>query len=128
MLGALALVPAGCGPVVPAPQPSPQPTAKEPAPAPSPAPQPDASATAAPAPKTPPFALAWSKLTKPFNKALAIAPSGHVGVLASRHLSLHDGRTGEKVGQADVCFTFEHALGFVDDKTAAIIKKAGGKE
>ena len=73
------------------------------------------------------FFLGWSKLTKPFVKGLAFAPSGHVGVLSSRHLSLHDGRSGKLVGEVDVCFTFEHALAFVDEKTAALVCENGVK-
>ena len=71
------------------------------------------------------FTLGWSKQGKPFNKGLALAPSGHLGVLASRRLSLHDGATGKVVAQTDVCFTFSHALGFVDEHTAALVCETG---
>jgi hypothetical protein len=67
-----------------------------------------------------PFSLAWSLQTKPFNKGVAVSGGGYVASLASRHLSLHDHR-GKRVADRDVCFTFNEALGFVADATAAVV-------
>ena len=111
-----------CGPVVPppgaaAPAASAAPTASA---TPS-ATAPDQTPAAATARKQRHLRLAWTAQTRPFNKGVAIAPTGHVAVLGSRSLSLHDGRSGALLGEADVCFTFDDAFAFVTEDTGALV-------
>jgi len=70
-------------------------------------------------PRTP-FQLAWSQQTTPFNKGVALASNGHVGVLSTRHLTLYDGE-GKRLAQRETCATFDGALSFVSDTTAAVV-------
>jgi hypothetical protein len=78
-----------------------------------------------PTPKEAPFTLAWKQQTAPFHKGVAVAASGHVAVLASRSLSLHDGRSGAEIARRDVCFTFADGFGFVDESTGALVCENG---
>ncbi len=122
---ALGLAVLSCGPVVPRPTPvaAAEPSSPPPAAATAPAEgapvgRPDA------APKRH-FKLGWSRQTRPFNKGVAVAATGHVAVLGSRSLSLHDGRSGAQLAVADVCFTFAGAYAFVANDTGALVCEDG---
>jgi hypothetical protein len=68
-----------------------------------------------------PLRLNWTQQTRPFNQAVAIAASGQVAVLSSNSLALLDHKTGAVLARRDVCPTFEHAIGFVDETTLALV-------
>jgi hypothetical protein len=119
----LALAMIGCGAVVAKPSPSaPKKRAV------LSASKPEASQSSAPIASVAPstedpfrFRLAWQRQLSPFNKGLALAPSGHLAVLASRRLSLHELRGGEELAHADVCFTFPAAFAFVGPTSGALV-------
>ncbi len=111
-----------CGPVVPRPNPTVQAASSAaPATTASASGAEDPAPTAATAQKKRHLRLAWTTQTRPFNKGVALAATGHVAVLGSRSLSLHDGRTGARLGEADVCFTFPDAFAFVAEDLGALV-------
>ena len=121
-----------CGQVVSRPTSSPQASASAAMSTHTPSPpSPVATATAVPTASasaigpsnnpTQPFRLAWKLATKPYNKGLALAPSGHLAVLSSRRLALHELRTGKEIASAQVCFTFRDAFDFVEAGVGALV-------
>ncbi len=117
-----------CGQVLPHPTPSGAPSSSA-ASASSPVaslPLPPPATASAEAPAHPPaaptpFRLAWKLATKPFNKGLALAPTGYLAVLSSRRLALHELRSGKEIANAQVCFTFPGAFAFVDATTGVLV-------
>jgi hypothetical protein len=107
------------GPEVPRPKEKKRRVAKTAEPAPEPALRIDGTDQTARARK--PFGLSWALQTRPFNKAVAIAPSGQVAVLSSKSLTLYDGNSGVLLARKDVCATFDDAIGFVGDATLALV-------
>jgi hypothetical protein len=69
------------------------------------------------------FHAAWLQQTPPFSEAVAIAPSGHVAVVATRSLSLHHPKTGAMLARKEVCTGAQFT--FIDDKTGALVCEDG---
>ncbi|MBW2454726.1 MAG: hypothetical protein JRI68_09450 [Deltaproteobacteria bacterium] len=112
----------GCGPVVPRPNPTVQAApSPDPAATTEPVPGADDPTQGAAAQQRRHLRLAWTTQTRPFNKGVALAATGHVAVLGSRSLSLHHGRSGARLAEADVCFTFADAFAFVAEDMGALV-------
>lgn len=116
----------GCGPeVLPPRAPAPDPRELAVAEPPRGAPEPDQPASATPASASRTYSLLWSTPTWPWNKGVHVGPERQVVVLASRKLMVHEARFGETVAEREVCYTFPGALGFVDDRTLALVCEKG---
>jgi hypothetical protein len=119
----------GCGPTVPAPRPlraATDPARGRPATpdsvAASASGSSSAPATAPPAERPElPFRLAWMVPSTPWIKAVAIAPWGDVVSTGARMLRIHAAESGKLRGETATCFTFPGALGFVGEKTGALV-------
>jgi hypothetical protein len=76
----------------------------------------------APAPAGPRknFRFAWTLLTKPFNKGLAVSDD-FVAALGSNHLALVAMRSGQVVKQRDACVTFDDAFAFTSKNRGALV-------
>ncbi|MBI4703543.1 MAG: hypothetical protein HY744_20725 [Deltaproteobacteria bacterium] len=68
------------------------------------------------------FEPLWQSQAAAANKAVAIAPrAGELVVLGSRRLALYGAYTGLLLAEADACFTFPGALGFVGEQAVALV-------
>ncbi len=72
------------------------------------------------------LAVAWIEQRAPFPKGLAIG-DGLVAMSSSRRLDLFDLRTGKKLVDREVCFTFPGSLGFVGAKRLVLVCEDGIK-
>jgi len=70
--------------------------------------------------------VAWIEQRAPFPKGLAIG-DGVVAMSSSRRLGLFDLRTGKKLVDREVCFTFPGSLGFVGAKQLVLVCEDGIK-
>jgi hypothetical protein len=70
--------------------------------------------------------VAWIEQRAPFPKGLAIG-EGFVAMSSSRRLDLFDLRTGKKLVDREVCFTFPGSLGFVGGKRLVLVCEDGIK-